>query len=147
MNNLIFCNLSNFRKFFGYSQSDLAKFLNVSVNSISSWELNTFSPSLDNIVLLSSLFRAPIHFFIDFESLSFEIFEIILSDYYDFLNQKSVVSFDPLYFYSYRLSYLKFLICPTIEEESANFVFSISDCPFDCLSHSLVFGKVDGSEL
>lgn len=44
----------------GISQSEVAKYLNISRQSISKWENDTSSPDINNLTLLSSLYEISI---------------------------------------------------------------------------------------
>lgn len=58
---VLFNRIAFFRKLHRLSQTELGKICGVSRNSVSSWELNTFNPSLEAAFRLSRFFNVPMH--------------------------------------------------------------------------------------
>ena len=53
-------NLKEAREKAGYSQSDVAEKLNISRQSVSRWENGWSSPDIDNLTVLSQIYKIPI---------------------------------------------------------------------------------------
>ena len=53
-------NLKEAREKAGYSQSDVAEKLNISRQSVSRWENGWSSPDIDNLIVLSQIYKIPI---------------------------------------------------------------------------------------
>lgn len=57
---VLFNRIAFYRKLHRLSQTELGKICGVSKNTVSSWELNTFNPSLEAAFRLSRFFNVPI---------------------------------------------------------------------------------------
>lgn len=53
--------LKKYRKIHGLTQDDIAKYLNISRQSVSKWENGKSYPDLDNLLLLSKLYKITIN--------------------------------------------------------------------------------------
>lgn len=58
---VLFNRIAFFRKLHRLSQTELGKICGVSKNTVSSWELNTFNPSLESAFRLCRFFDVPMN--------------------------------------------------------------------------------------
>jgi transcriptional regulator with XRE-family HTH domain len=58
-------NLKKIRKLYGYTQSDIAKLLNISMHTYSKYELGKINISPDTIVFLANLFNCTTDYLLD----------------------------------------------------------------------------------
>lgn len=65
MNTNIHQKLKELRQKNNYSQTDVAKYLNISRQAISRWETGNATPDLDNLILLSKLYHTPVDEFLN----------------------------------------------------------------------------------
>lgn len=64
--------IKKLRKEHKFTQTDLARRLNVAPTSVSAWELKSNKPKIDKIIMMSELFGVPVSHFFDLEDMEAE---------------------------------------------------------------------------